>query len=84
VLSPPRCGAIPPAPPPERADGDAGDHGAHAAARGNAGDGDPLGNDDATTAVLAGEADDAGQENNDRGSDNGDDNKNNNKWGRGA
>ncbi len=65
-------------------DGDNGDHGACAAARGNASDGDPLGNDDATTAAIAGEADDAGQENGDRGGDDGDDDEKDDKWGRGA
>jgi hypothetical protein len=53
-------------------------------ARGNAGDGDPLGNDNATTAAVAGKADDAGQENNVHGSDNGDDDKDDDKWGRGV
>jgi hypothetical protein len=81
---PPRCGAVPPAPPPGRADGDKGDHGARAAARSNAGNGNPLGNDNPTTAAIAGEADNAGQENNDCGGDDGDNDKNDNKWGRGA
>jgi hypothetical protein len=81
---PPRCGAVPPALPPGWAKGDNGDHDARAAARGNAGSGNPLGNNDAATAAIAGEADNAGQENHDRGGDNGDDNKNDNKWGRGA
>ncbi len=80
----PRCGAVPPAPPPRWADSDNGDHGAPAAAHGNAGDGNPLRNDDAATAAVAGKADDAGQENNDRGGDDGDNDKNDNKWGRGA
>ncbi len=53
-------------------------------AHGNAGDGNPLGNEDAATAAIAGEADDAGQENNDRGGDDGDDDKNDDKWGRGT
>ncbi len=39
VPSPPRCGAVPPAPPPGWADGDNGDRGARAEARGNAGNG---------------------------------------------
>ncbi len=81
---PPRCGTVPPAPPPGQANGDNGDHGAHAAARGNAGNGDPLRNNDAVTAAIASKADNAGQENNDRGNDNGDNYKNDNKWGRGA
>ncbi len=84
VPSPPRCGADPPAPPPGRADGDNGDHGARAAAHDNASNGDPLGNDNATTAAIASEADDVGQENNDRGGDDGDDDKNDDKWGRGT
>jgi hypothetical protein len=74
----------PPPPPPGRADGDNGVHGTHAAARGNAGNGDPLGNDAAAAATVAGKVDNAGQENNDRGGDDGGDNKNDNKWGRGA
>jgi hypothetical protein len=41
VPSPPRCGTIPPAPPPGRADGDNSDLGAHAAAHGNASNGNP-------------------------------------------
>jgi hypothetical protein len=84
VPSPPRCGAVPPAPPPGRADGDNVDHGAHTAARGDAGDGKPLTNNAAAAAAVTGEADNAGQENDDCGGDNGDDNKNNDKWGRGT
>jgi hypothetical protein len=84
VPAPPRCGAVPPALPPGRADGDNGDHGACAAARSNAGDGDHLGNDDTATTAVAGKADNAGQENDNRGSDDGDDDKNNDKCGRGA
>jgi hypothetical protein len=84
VPSPLRCSAVPPALPPGRADGDDGDHGACAAARGNAGDGDPLGNDNAAAAAIASEADNAGQENNDCGGDDGDNDENNDKWGRGA
>jgi hypothetical protein len=84
VLLPPRCGAVPPAPPPGWADGDDGDYSARAAARGNAGDGDPLGNDNAAATAVAGKADDAGQEKDDHGCDNGDDDKNDDKWGRGA
>ncbi len=84
VMLPPRCGAIPLAPPPGWADGDDGDHGTRAVARSNAGDGDPLRNNNATASANAGEADDAGMENNDHGSDNGDNDKNNDKWGRGA
>jgi hypothetical protein len=57
------------------------DHSARAAARGNAGDGDPLGKND---AAVAGKADDGGQENDDRGGDDGDDDENGDKWGRGA
>ncbi len=82
--SPPRCGGNPPAPLPGRADSDNGNEGARTAARSNAGDGDPLRNDNAATAAIAGEADNAGQENNDRSGDNEDDNKDNDKWGRGA
>jgi hypothetical protein len=84
VPSPPRCGAVPPAPPPGQANGDDGDYSARTAARSDAGDGDPLGNDDAAAAAVTGEADDAGQENDDHGSDDGDDDKNDNKWGRGT
>jgi hypothetical protein len=84
VLLPPRCGAVPPALPPGQADSDNGDHSARAAARGDAGDGDPLGNDDTTPATIAGKADNAGKENDNRGSDDGDDDKNDDKWGRGA
>jgi hypothetical protein len=84
VPSPPRCGAVSPAPPPGPADGDDSDCHARAAARGDASNGDPLGNNDAATATVAGKADNAGQENNDHSSDDGDDNKNNDKWGRGA
>jgi hypothetical protein len=84
VPLPPRCGAVPPAPPPGWADGDNGDHGTHAAARSNASDGNPLGNDDAATAAVIGKADNAGQENDDHGGDDGDDDKNDDKWGRGA
>ena len=81
---PPRCGAVPPAPPPGQANGDNGDHGTCGAACGNAGNGDPLGNNNAATTAVAGEADNSGQENNDCGGDDGDDNENNDKWGRGA
>ncbi len=84
VPSPPRCGTVPPAPPPGRAVGDNGDHGARAEACGNAGDGDPLKNNDAAAAPVAGEADDAGQENDDHGGDDGDDDEDDDKWGRGA
>jgi hypothetical protein len=84
VPSPPRCGAVPPAPLPGRADGDDGDHGARAAARGNAGNGNPLGNNNAAAAAITGKVDDAGQENNNRGGYDGDNNENNDKWGRGA
>jgi hypothetical protein len=84
VPSPPRCSAVPPAPPPGRAVGDNGDHGARAAACGNAGDGNPLGNNNAATAAVTGKADDAGQENDNRGGDNGDDDENDDKWGRSA
>jgi hypothetical protein len=84
VPLPRRCGFSPPAPLPGRANGDNGDHGACAAARGNAGDGDPLGNNNAATAAVAGEAEDTGQKKDNRGSDNGDNDKNNNKWGRSA
>jgi hypothetical protein len=81
---PPRCGAVPPAPPPGRAGGDNGDHGARAAARGNAGNGNPLRNNNAATATVAGKADNAGQENDNRGGDNVYDDENNDKWGRGT
>ncbi len=84
VPSPPRCGAIPPAPPPGWADGDDGDDGACAAAHGNAGNGNPLGNDDAAAVAVACEADNAGQEKDDHGGNNGDDNEDNDKWGRRA
>ena len=84
VPSPPRCGIVPPAPPPGWADGDNGDRGARAAARGYAGNGDPLKNDDAAAAAVIGKANDAGQENNDHGGNDGDDNKDDDKWGRGA
>jgi hypothetical protein len=85
----PRCclppGAAPsPPPPPGRANGDNGDHGARAAARGNAGNGNPLRNDNAVAAAITGKADDAGQENNDCSSDDRDNDKNDDKWGRGA
>ncbi len=79
-----RCGAIPPALPPGWADGDDGDRGARAAARSDAGDGDPLRNDDAAAAAVAGKADNARQENNNRSSGNGDDEEDDDKWGRGA
>ncbi len=84
VLSPPRCGAVTPAPPPGRADGDNGDRGARAVARGNAGDGNPLKNNNAAAAAVAGEADDAGQENDNHGGDDGDNDEDNDKWERGA
>jgi hypothetical protein len=84
VPSLPRCGTIPPTLPPGRADGDDGDDGARTAARGDAGNCDPLGKDNAAAAAASGEADDMGQENNDRGSEGGDDYKDNDKWGRGA
>jgi hypothetical protein len=84
VPSLPRCGAVPPAPPPGRADGDDGDHGARAAARSNAGNGNPLRNNDPATAAIAGEAEDMGQENDNCGGDDGDDDKNNDKWRRGV
>jgi hypothetical protein len=84
VPSPRRCGIVPPAPLPGRADGDNGDHGARAAARGNAGNGNPLGNDDAATVAVAGKTENVGQENDDRGSDDGDNDENNDKWGRGT
>ncbi len=84
VPLPPQCGAIPPGPLPGRTDGDNGDHGARAAARGDAGNGDPLRNDNPTAAAITGKADNIGQENNDCSGDNGEDNKNVNKWGRGA
>jgi hypothetical protein len=74
VPSPPRCDAIPPAPPPGRADGNNSDHSARAVARSNAGDGDPLGN--TATAAISGKVDNAGQENNDCSGDDGNDNKN--------
>ncbi len=80
----PRCGAIPPAPPPGWADGDNGDHGARAAPRGDVGNGNPLGNDNAAAAAVASKADNTGQENDDRSGDDGEDDENNNKWGRGA
>ncbi len=84
MLSRPSCCTVPPTPPPGRADGEDGDQGTCAAACGNTGDGNPLGNNDSSAAAIAGKADDVGQENNDRCGDNGDDNKNDNKWGRGA
>ncbi len=74
----------PPPPPPGWAEGDNGDDGARAAARGDAGNGNPLGNNDAAAAAFAGEADNAGQENNIHGGDNGDNDKDDYKWGRGA
>jgi hypothetical protein len=83
VPSPPRCDAVPPALLPGRADGDDGDHGARAVACGNAGNGDPLRNNAAATAVAS-EPDDAGQEINDCGGNNGDDDEEDDKWGRGA
>jgi hypothetical protein len=84
VPLPPRCSAAPPALPPRRADSDDGDCGARAVAHGNAGNGDPLRNDDAAAAAIAGKADDVGQENHDQGGDDGDDDKDDDKWGRGA
>jgi hypothetical protein len=80
----PQVRCCPPRPAPGRTDGDDGDRGARAANCGNAGDGDPLRNDNAAAAAVAGEADDAGQENDDRGSDDGDDDEDDDKWGRGA
>ncbi len=82
--STPRCGAVPPTLPPGWADGDDGDRGARAAAHGNAGNGNPLRNNDTANAAAAGKVDDAGQENNDRGGDDGDDDEDNDKWGTGA
>jgi hypothetical protein len=84
VSLPPRCGAVPPAPPPGWADSDGGDRGACAAACGNAGNGNPLRNDDAAATAVAGKADNLGQENNDRGGNNRDDDKDDDKWGRGT
>jgi hypothetical protein len=84
VPLPPRCGAVPPASPPGWADGDHGDRGTCAAARGNAGNGNPLRNNDAAASAVAGKADNVGQENDDRGGDNGDNNRDDDKWGRGA
>ncbi len=86
VPLPPRCGAVPPAPPPGRADGDDGDHSARVAARSDTGDGDPLRKDDAAaaTAAVAGKEDNVGEENDDRGGDDGDNDMNDDKWGRGT
>jgi len=72
------------APPPGRADGDDGDRGTRAAARGNADNGGPLRNDDAAATAIASEADDAGQKMDDHDGDDGDDNKDDDKWGRGS
>jgi hypothetical protein len=84
VPSPPRCGAVPPATLPGRSEGDDGDCGACAAAHGNAGNGNPLRNDNAATAAITSKADDVGQENNDCSGNNGDDDEDNDKWGRGT
>jgi hypothetical protein len=84
VPSPPRCGIVPPAPLPGWANGDNGDDSARAAACGNAGNGNPLRNDNATVAGIVGKADNAGQENNHRGRDGRDNGKEDDKWGRGA
>ncbi len=78
---PPRCSAVPPAPPPGRANSN---HSAPAASRGDAGDCNPLGNNDTAAAAVAGKVDNTGQENNDHSGNNGDDNKDNEKWGRGT
>jgi hypothetical protein len=81
----PQCRRPPgaaPSPPPRHPDRPT--DGARAAARGDAGNGDPLRNDTAAVVALAGKADNVGQENDDCGGDNRDDDKNNDKWGRGA
>jgi hypothetical protein len=69
---------------PGRVNGDDGDDGARAAARGDAGYGDPLGNNAAAATAVACKADDVGQENDDRGGNNGDGDEDNDKWGRGT
>jgi hypothetical protein len=79
-----KCSAVLTSPPPGRADSDDGDHGTHAAACGDAGNGDPLKNNNAAAATVAGKADNVGQENNDRGGDNRNNDENDDKWGRGA
>ncbi len=84
VPLPPRCGAVPPPLLPGCTDSEDGNHIARAAACGNAGNGNPLGNNDAAAAAIIGEADDGGQENDDCGGEDEDDNENNDKWGRGA
>ncbi len=84
VPSPPRCGTVPPTPPPGQADSDYGDDGASAAARSDTGNGNPLRKKDVTAVAIAGKVDDAGQENNNRSSNNGDDDEDDEKWGRGA
>jgi hypothetical protein len=84
VPLPPRCGTVPPALPSGQANGDDSDHGARAAACGDAGNGNPLGNDNNAAVAVPGKVNDAGWENDNRGGDDGDDNKNDDKWGRGA
>jgi hypothetical protein len=83
VPSPPRCCTAPPAPPPGWADSDDGDDGTRAEAQGNAGNGNPLGINNAAAATIAGKADNVGQENNDHGGDDGDNDEDDDKWGRG-
>ncbi len=73
---PPRCGAVPPALLPGRADGD---NGTWAAACGDTRNGDPLGNNDATATAIAGKVNNMGQENDDPGGNNRDKDKDNNK-----
>jgi hypothetical protein len=79
VPLPHRCGAVRPAPPLRQADGDNGDHGARAAAHGDAGNGNPLRNNTAAATAVAGKVDNAGQETDNCGGDNGDDDENNDK-----
>ncbi len=70
-----------PAPLPRRADGD---DCARAAACGNAGNGDPLENNNAAAAAVASEADDTGQENDNCSGNDRDKDEDNDTWGRGA
>ncbi len=87
----PRCrrpsGAAP-SPPPLRLEGPTltAVIGPRAAACGDAGYGNPLGNVNAAAAApaVAGKVDNVGQENNDCSGNDGDVDKDNNKWGRGA
>jgi hypothetical protein len=61
-----------------------GNDGTRAVAHGNAGNGDPLGNNSAAAAAIYGKVDNVGWENDNCGSNNKDNNKDIDKWGRRA